>query len=258
MNDYEKFLKLHGVYERKAYRIILKEFRGIFRSINFNYLNEYEVSNSIKESDLQEMLFKVHYSIAQDYGKLTYNQLRKLVNKKAFNPITAVQKEIRQYVIQYFSIYGGRQIKLLKKTAVNKVMVELRKSENLGETLIEKRDRILKVVNKPDFYKHEAMRIARTETTVSMNYAEHVSAMSAGPEMDKIWMTRLDGKERSSHMEMNNVKVSQKKTFTVGGYQMLYPGDRTNGAPAEEIINCRCKCTYRPKEDDNGLFILNI
>lgn len=56
------------------------------------------------------------------------------------------------------------------------------------------------------------------------------------------WDASEDSATRSSHKFMDGQVADQNGVFTTGaGYRMRYPGDRSLGAPAQEIINCRCR-----------------
>lgn len=56
------------------------------------------------------------------------------------------------------------------------------------------------------------------------------------------WDAANDADTRDSHAAMDGQKPDENGIFTTGaGYKLRYPGDRSLGAPAEEIINCRCR-----------------
>lgn len=65
----------------------------------------------------------------------------------------------------------------------------------------------------------------------------------------KDWYAVLDGKTRPTHVEADrtqrNIPVDQP--YKVGKSFMMFPGDRSMGATAKEIINCRCITIYKPK-----------
>ena len=95
--------------------------------------------------------------------------------------------------------------------------------------------------------------IARTEGTQAYNEARQQAfeqAVAAGrlrPEwVTKTWGTTLDGRERDSHAALNGVEVGLFDTFiTENGAQLRFPGDSSLGAPADEIVNCRCGSIFR-------------
>ena len=54
---------------------------------------------------------------------------------------------------------------------------------------------------------------------------------------------------RDSHRGMQGVTIPMDEPFKVprrdGGYDyMMFPGDYSMGASAENTVNCRCWCTY--------------
>lgn len=54
----------------------------------------------------------------------------------------------------------------------------------------------------------------------------------------KRWVTRHDAKVRPTHVEAEGDTVPLDEPFIVGGYPLMYPGER--GAPPALVINCRC------------------
>jgi hypothetical protein len=54
----------------------------------------------------------------------------------------------------------------------------------------------------------------------------------------KRWVTRHDAKVRETHFAAEGQTVPLEEPFTVGGYPLMYPGER--GAPPALVINCRC------------------
>lgn len=96
-----------------------------------------------------------------------------------------------------------------------------------------------------------AYTIARTETTSASNTSMQIAAeeYSFDRPVTKTWETRMTGTVRPSHEMMQGVTIGMDELFRVpkrrGGYDlMMYPGDTTHGASAENIVNCRCWCTY--------------
>ena len=264
-SDNKQYAELHAKYEVRALRLILKEFRLLFFNIKKYQLSydekitEATILLNFNQSELEKVIYKIHYSIGLEFGRLTGRQFRKEnpIQIKAFRPLSNYNKEFNEHLLEYFRIYGGVMIRELSTTAVQAVIIEIRKSARLGETEEQMSDRIFKRINRKDFYLWQALRIARTETTIAMNEAQALSMISSGAEMDKIWVTRMDGRERESHNLSNNQRVSESGFFLVGGYRMRFPGDRSQGAPAKQIVNCRCRCRYQAKRDGQGRIIFN-
>lgn len=98
---------------------------------------------------------------------------------------------------------------------------------------------------------YRATVIARTETTTASNTAMQITASehSFGRPVTKTWETRMTATVRDSHRKMQGVTIPMEEPFHVprkdGGYDlMMYPGDYSMGASAENTVNCRCWCTY--------------
>lgn len=65
----------------------------------------------------------------------------------------------------------------------------------------------------------------------------------------KEWNAILDSRTRETHAELDGEVVGIDEYFNVGGYKMLYAGDKDNGAPPEEFMNCRCFIMYYEDEE---------
>lgn len=79
-------------------------------------------------------------------------------------------------------------------------------------------------------------------------HKEYVDAYADGF-TQKTWHSLLDGKERADHGAADGQTVGIDEFFTVGGCQMLYPGDIINGE-VEQTANCRCWLTFSGKGEE--------
>ena len=90
--------------------------------------------------------------------------------------------------------------------------------------------------------------IAETEILNAAEGAKQISTESfmtaAGNQADlqaqKVWITQGDEKVRPSHVTADFQSQDIETPFEVGGARLRFPGDKSLGAPAREIINCRC------------------
>lgn len=91
--------------------------------------------------------------------------------------------------------------------------------------------------------------IARTEMLQSLHNAQDEGMQQlidngnlSKEQIKATWDSSEDSATRDSHRVMDNQKMAKDGTFVTGqGYKLRYPGDRSLGAPADEIINCRCR-----------------
>ena len=90
--------------------------------------------------------------------------------------------------------------------------------------------------------KEDALMIARTEATASLNYGQQ-SLRDVEQIKQKAWISTVDKKTRSSHAGADMQIVQNNQPFVVGGAKMMHPGDGSLGASADEIVNCRCCAT---------------
>ena len=91
--------------------------------------------------------------------------------------------------------------------------------------------------------------IARTEGLPAIRAAKHEAYQQLADDgridvMDIVrgWSTNEDGRQRDTHDAMNGQEVRGLDIpFTSpSGAQMMFPGDTSRGAPASEIVACRC------------------
>lgn len=91
--------------------------------------------------------------------------------------------------------------------------------------------------------------IGRTETIQALNRSEYeafkqavdMGAARAG-DVKREWDSAGDLRVRDSHRHMDGQSVGLEEPFTTpSGEKLMFPGDWSLGASAEEIINCRCR-----------------
>lgn len=86
--------------------------------------------------------------------------------------------------------------------------------------------------------------IARTEAHNASTAATQAAAELSEVPMKREWVASRGERTREDHENANGQIVGISEPFTVGGEQLMYPGD-PNGS-AEQVINCRCAVAYIP------------
>ena len=181
MNDEQflnEFSKAHSKYESMALRILIKELRKMFKKIDFKNLSFNETLNSaivqlaVNPLELKKILYKIDYTIGIDWGTKQGKKLAQEITLEIANgskyPFYSTQ--FRDRVIDYYNKYGGQNIKSISETMVNSVVQEIKDGTHELETVEQMAERIMKTVDNPKFYKWQALRIARTETTFAQQF----------------------------------------------------------------------------------------
>lgn len=107
--------------------------------------------------------------------------------------------------------------------------------------------RNIKKVTEGTISKMRALRIARTETTHANSKSTKILSDKIPFNQNKIWIPRLDGRERPEHgAMMGKPAIPKNELFLVGGQYMEYPADPNHGASASNIVNCRCSVHFIP------------
>ena len=94
-----------------------------------------------------------------------------------------------------------------------------------------------------DHWTNRAWTVARTETIAAVNAgvfraAELEAEQRGDPAPFKVWISTEDSRTRPTHAVADQQRTLLRSPFTVGGAQLLFPGDPRG--PAAEVINCRC------------------
>lgn len=98
--------------------------------------------------------------------------------------------------------------------------------------------------------------IARTESINALRAGQHESvlqAMDAGgieqQDITKRWDATLDSRTRTDHAQAERRYIDNPipvdEPFMVGGYRLMFPGDSSGGAPASQVVQCRCRSLTR-------------
>lgn len=91
--------------------------------------------------------------------------------------------------------------------------------------------------------------IARTETHNALNAGRYEAmrqtAEDAGMDVSRLtvrWRATRDGRTRDSHRTLGGKTAAYGEAFVspLTGARMRFPGDRSMGAPASDLIHCRC------------------
>lgn len=101
-----------------------------------------------------------------------------------------------------------------------------------------------KIEGLTQFTEARADMIARTETVGAYVQGDMAGARALGDRgpTEKVWVATYDRRTRESHAEAHNQVRRMGEPFDVGGVLMDAP--HAPGAPAREVVNCRCYCEH--------------
>jgi len=252
--------KLQPLYERKSYRIVQKHIKQILNKIPYQNatLNTWEllIYGNIHEEQIKAMFTELYTTIGLNYGNRVNKELEKV--KKAnvlFN------ENLLREILLFLSNEGTGKIVSVHNTLIEEVIKAIK--DQLGEnaTVIELQNAIFNVVSKSQtYFKWQALRIARTETTFASQYAAMKTAGQSDLVLTKTWLSINDNRTRDDHRGVNEQTVDYNDYFVLpSGVKMSFPGALTNDTghvPANEVINCRCNVVFTPKRDSDGNLIL--
>ena len=237
--------KLRFRQEVQAYRIVRRNIIKIVNAIPFNNMSkltyEFLIYSNVTESQIKEMYKEIYTTL----GNPQYKRIKR-----------SIKAEITfESIIQtWINSNLGYRIVSVHQTLIENIIAVIAKGY---EDNISVADITRNLQNKFGWYKAQALRIARTETTTATNFATVVAAQNSDFVLEKTWISVQDNRTRRppksvyDHLDMNGVKVDINQPFFTSGEYIMYPGDPN--AKAGNVINCRCKVVFTVKEDENGL-----
>jgi hypothetical protein len=258
-----QYVLLQNSYEKQAYRIVKKHLKVIIKNLSLSNITadnaQMTVDATFDKKHVKTMYIELYRSIGLKHGEFVVrnidsdtkdiglsffaNFFNNLINTVVINTIGQRINTVRETMI-------GEVVKVIKDAYVSE-----------DKTVMQVRSEIVKKVNSNDFYKWQALRIARTESTTISNYATLQAGRASRLVMTKKWVsiqserTRVTPEDQFDHLHMNDVVLDLEELFLVNGKEgnnaVMYPGDQELGL-AGNIINCRCAMTLVPKRNATG------
>lgn len=221
--------------------------KGIDSLLNNGFINDLEL---FRYDAMQNLMVDMYVGIGMHFAKWYFNNHTSYLKKARLGTKIGDYIPIWEQIFQNYAIqYSAKQISLVQGTALKQLKSLTRALLNDPEIQglgIKQKARILNNRFK-SIAEWQSKRIVRTETTTAANYATEQSALTMFPpeQLEKTWITSLDGREREWHGAVNGQVVNANEKFLVGGEYLNRAGEG-NGA---NRINCRCSVAYTPKPD---------
>ncbi len=239
---WEVFAQIMGPQERFFANAMKRYFEGERRIVmgNLNKVKAYAkdakagisaniIFNLKEENQRLRIISQPHIDTSFRSGvEIGYKELGAELDFSLINP------NITRAVEQRLGFFAGKvnatTIKLLDEQIIAGVQA--------GESIEIIGRRIGRVYDFSEAFR--SRRIAQTEVIGAANDGQ-LQAYKDNNVEKKLWLTARDEKVRGSHISADNQIVKITENFKLGsGVLIQYPGDRTGGAPAGEVINCRC------------------
>jgi len=235
--------KLRYRQEIQSYRIVRRHVLKIVNSIQFANMTigTYKdlVNGNVTIAEIKAMYLDIYTALVKPHYK------RSLIKADI---------DFETIIAQWLNDTAGLRIVSVHQTLIDSIISVI---ANGYENNLSVADITRNLQKRFGWYKSQALRIARTETTTGTNYATVLAAEQSEFELEKTWISVQDNRTRRppnsvyDHLDMNGVKVDSDKPFFTSGEEIQYPGDPK--AKAGNVINCRCKVVFTVKEDADGL-----
>ena len=252
----KQWLRWHNGYERMARIIFQRTFKEIAKDIPFDRMTEgtYKayLQTHVSKEKIFESYVKVYSEVGSKHGKRVGVQINKQINEKNFT-IDGFLNEFQRTLVNFLVTNEGGRITTVRQSYIKYLTQIMSKGIEEGKTISMISTDMTKLIKSRNFYRWQALRIARTETTAASNYAATVSSSVSGVLMDKVWISALDERTRQgkfNHLEMNQKRVPLDKAFNVSGEKLMFPGDPKGSGG--NVINCRCSVAQVVRRDLDG------
>lgn len=259
------YLRLHKSYEKRAAKELLKMFKKWGSNVelmgSIPGLWDEQLNNQMPMEDIISTYIKIYKFIGITHGKRIGKEINKDI--KMFDSLS-FESVFERAVIDYIHNNGLRHIMTVRASFIEAIRLLIEERMKERWTTAELTRMIHKKVNSPGFYRWQALRIARTESTGASNYGALIAGDNSGFVTQKMWISASDARTRRKpedqydHFTMHGQKVERYEPFKMVSNigvkdELQYPGDPEG--EAGNIINCRCSVAIVLKKDSNGRLI---
>jgi hypothetical protein len=149
----------------------------------------------------------------------------------------------RPAMVRYLAEVRNRLVRVPDEV-YDLVAGEITAGANLGESIPKLAARVDNVLSTTgsERWPNRATVIARTETIGALNAGRSDAFAAVAEEVDepmeKMWLATEDSRTRRTHREADGQRVPVGSRFSVGAFELAFPGDPTG--PPQEVIQCRC------------------
>lgn len=246
------FDKVLASSERKEFANARRYYEGEYLKAIDDFLKTRKSSgfdNLFKVADLSDIYRQVYVNIGLKFAKWYSKNFDKVISKQVdvsgYDDIWAERfNRVSQQI-------AAERVTLVQGTAKATLVNVFKRLSSDPEFMVMNEREASRILRQKfgQYSKSQAERLIRTESTNAANYATLQSAtdMFGQENLQKEWMTGIDGRERAAHRGADGQIVDFKERFLVGGEQLFHPGDPAGSA--KNVVNCRCSTAPFPKEE---------
>ena len=208
---------------------------------------------------IMNVMNQLYREAAVKFGNASY---RATMNRKAADPF-GLDSTFIDEILTFLTTYGFWLVSLMTQTTKKRLSAIIVFLIGEGKT----KEEIAKAIRDDkqlEQLKRRGAMIARTETMRSSNYIIMQAADKHSFEVDKIWVSRRDGrtrripKDQFDHWDMDGQRKPFNEPFVSTdkfGRTIVadMPGDPKT--PRGFTINCRCTVAFVPRKDERGNII---
>jgi len=248
-NNFDKVL---AISERKEFAKVRKYYEGEYIQAIDDFLKTRKTTgfdNLFKVADISDHYRQIYVNIGVKFAKWYAQNFDKVISKQVdvsgYDDLWAERfNRISQQI-------AAERVTLVQGTAKATLVNVFKRLSSDPEFMVMGEREASRILRQKfgQYSKSQAERLIRTEATNAANMATLQSAtdMFGQDNLQKEWMTAIDGRERSAHRSADGQIVDFKEKFLVGGEQLFNPGDPAGSA--KNVVNCRCSTAPFPKED---------
>jgi HK97 family phage portal protein len=220
---------------------------------------EHALSVVEQQGTLKHLIVKLYQDVASDVGGQVLQELKS--QDGAPEHKDSVQDYLNLFgpdVLVYLLQLAATKVKQITETTRAEIQSALEEGVRAGEGVPKLAKRI------DDLYlvqivPNRSSLIASTEVVAASNYGSQQAARQSGLTLKKVWLSTSDSRTRPDHVAANGQEVGLDDPFVVGNSKLMFPGDNSLGAAADQLIRCRCTQYYvrvknqlpRQTESDN-------
>jgi uncharacterized protein with gpF-like domain len=256
-NYYIRFQRFQQRREKQFAPLINKALQEQYKTFIDNvHKDGVSAINKINSLGIYKVLQDVYFDAAISYGAKIRADIVKFKKVETKAHAMGFSERMHELIKQYFGVDILNTSEGITQTTRELIREVFVNAYQQGLSIND----MIKQFEGTELSRIRARMIARTETVASANAGGYLTAKESKLKMNKGWLSVKDKRTRHDHASVDGQLIDIDDYFNVGGYEMLFPGDKggKNGkpdVPASEVCNCRCTLIYSPVRDENGRLI---